>query len=81
MQIQEQKLKDVLARIFSVSSSAITEDASPDTIENWDSLRHMSLVLALEEELGVELTDDQVVEIISYKLIKIVMREHGIEFI
>jgi len=81
MQIQEQRLKEVLARIFTVSVAVITEDASPDTIENWDSLRYMSLVLALEEEFGVELTDDQVVEIISYKLIKIVMQEHGIEFI
>jgi acyl carrier protein len=41
----------------------------------------MSLVLALEEEFGVELTDDQVVEILSFKLIKIVLQEHGVEFI
>lgn len=81
MQFQEQKLKEVLARIFNVSIDTITEDASPDTIENWDSLRHMNLVLALEEEFGVELTDDQVVEILSYKLIRIVLQEHGIEFI
>ena len=81
MQFQEHKLKEVLARIFTVSIDTITEDASPDTIENWDSLRHMNLVLALEEEFGVELTDDQVVEIISYKLIRIVLQEHGIAFI
>jgi acyl carrier protein len=59
----------------------ITVDASPDTIENWDSVRHMNLVLALEEEFDFEFTDDQVVEIISYALIKIVLKEHGIEFI
>jgi len=59
--------------------SAIGDDASPDTIENWDSLRHMNLVLALEEEFGIELTDDQTVEIMSYPLIKIVLGEHGIE--
>lgn len=81
MQFQEQKLKEVLARIFNVSIDTITADASPDTIESWDSLRHMNLVLALEEEFGVELTDDQVVEILSYKLIRIVLQEHGIEFI
>lgn len=81
MQFQEHKLKEVLARIFNVSIDTITADASPDTIENWDSLRHMNLVLALEEEFGVDLTDDQVVEIISYKLIKIVLQEHGIAFI
>jgi len=80
MQKQEQKLKEVLSRIFNVSPDIITDDASPDTIENWDSLRHMNLVLALEEEFEIEFTDDQVVEILSYKLIKIVLREHGVEF-
>lgn len=81
MRHKEQKLKKVLSRMFNVSPDMITDDASPDTIENWDSLRHMNLVLALEEEFGVELTDDQVVEILSYKLIKIVLKEHGVEFI
>jgi acyl carrier protein len=81
MQFQEQKLKQVLSRIFSVSLDMITDNASPDTIENWDSVRHMNLVLALEEEFDFEFTDDQVVEILSYKLIKIVLKEHGVEFI
>ena len=80
MQQQEQKLKQVLSRIFNVSLDMITDNASPDTIENWDSVRHMTLVLALEEEFDIEFTDDQVVEILSYKLIKIVLKEHGIEF-
>ena len=81
MQFEEQKLKEVLARVFNVSIEAITDDASPDTIETWDSLRHMNLVLALEEDFGVELTDDQVVEILSYKLIKIVLQEQGVAFV
>jgi len=73
------RLKQVMARIFGVDVSVIGDDASPDTIEKWDSLRHMNLVLALEEEFGIELTDDQTVEIMSYPLIKIVLGEHGIE--
>jgi acyl carrier protein len=81
MRFQELKLKQVLARIFSVSLDMITDNASPDTIENWDSVRHMNLVLALEEEFDFEFTDDQVVEILSYTLIKIVLKEHGVEFI
>jgi acyl carrier protein len=76
----EIKLKEVMAKVFSVPPDFITPDASPDTVENWDSLRHMNLVLALEQEFGVELTDDQVVEILTYSLIKLVLREHGIEF-
>lgn len=76
-----EKLKGVMARIFSVGSAEIGEDASPDTIENWDSLRHMNLVLALEEEFGVEFSDEQVVEIMSFRLIKLVLQEHGVLFV
>ena len=81
MQIQEHQLKEFLAKIFDVNVTMITDDANPDTIESWDSLRHMTLVVSLEEEFGVELSDDQVVEILSYQLIKIVLQEHGLEFI
>lgn len=81
MQHQEQQLKNVMARVFNVAAESIGDDASPDTIENWDSLRHMNLVLALEEQFDVEFTDDQVVEILSYNLIKIVLGEHGVELV
>lgn len=79
--LSEQKLRQVLSKIFGVDESTITEDASPDTIPRWDSLAHMNLVLALENAFGVELTDDQVVEILNYKLIKAVLKEHEIELI
>ena len=81
MLMMEKKLKELLAKIFSVDASAITDNTTPDTLENWDSLRHMNLVVSIEEEFGVELSDDQVVEILSYQLIKIVLQEHGVEFI
>ena len=32
----------------------INEESSPDTIESWDSLRHMNIVIALEEEFNVQ---------------------------
>ena len=80
-QIEELKLKEVLANVFKVTVDMINDEASPDSIKEWDSLRHMNLVLALEENFGVELSDDQVVEILNFKLIKLVLNEHGIEFI
>jgi acyl carrier protein len=79
--VPEQKLRELLSKIFEVPLNAISENASPDTIETWDSLRHMNLVVALEQAFNVELSDDQVVEILSYKLIKIVLQEHEVEFI
>ena len=43
----------------------IDEGSSPDSIENWDSLHHMNLVLALEEEFDVEFSDEQVMKMDS----------------
>jgi acyl carrier protein len=80
MAYPESKLKELMAKVFNVPFDTITSDASPDTIENWDSLRHMNLVLALEQEFNVEFTDEQVVEILTYQLIKIVLGEHSVTF-
>ena len=65
----QKKIKEIISRIFEAPVEAITDDASPDTIENWDSLRHMNLILALEEEFGVQFTDEQIVTMLNVQLI------------
>jgi acyl carrier protein len=80
MQVDEVRLKQVLANVFGVEVRAIDEATSVDTVERWDSLRHLNLVLALEQEFNVTLTEEQTVQILSYSLIKIVLEEHGLSF-
>ena len=80
MPTNEEKLKHVVASVFGVDPEAIDENASVDTIANWDSLNHMKLVLALEEQFNVTLQAEQTVEILSYPLIRVVLSEHGIVF-
>lgn len=74
----EDRIKNVMAAVFEISADDITDESSPDTIESWDSLKHMNLILVLEEEFNIELTEEQTVEILSYPLIKIVLKELGI---
>jgi acyl carrier protein len=80
MQANEEQLKQVLADVLDLEASAIGETASVDTIEQWDSLKHLNLVLALEERFGVTLTEEQSVQILSYRLIKIALEEQGVRF-
>ena len=44
-----------------LSIAVLTEDSSSDTLPQWDSLRHMNLVLALEDEFGVSIPDEEAV--------------------
>ncbi len=73
--LNENALIQVMATLLTVDVSAIGEDASMDTIPTWDSLRHMNLVLALEEEFKVSIPDEDAGNITSYILIKLVLEE------
>ena len=80
MSLSDQKLKEVLARVLDVDVAEITEASSKDTLERWDSLRHMNLIMAIEEEFGVELSGDEVADSVNYQLIRIALKEHGVSF-
>lgn len=71
----EEKLKRIMASVFEVSENDISEDSSPDTLDNWDSLRQLNLVSALEEEFEVEFDDEEISEMISYKLVRLILNE------
>jgi acyl carrier protein len=72
------QLKNVMSVVLEVPEEIINENSSPDDIESWDSLKHMSLILALEDEFNVEFSEEETVELLSFKLIVLVLQEHGI---
>jgi acyl carrier protein len=54
-------VRNVASDIFGIPADRITAESSPETIENWDSMQHLNLVLAIEEKFGVQL-DPEVIE-------------------
>ena len=54
----EERLKDIFSLVFGIDAASVTSDTSVDTIHNWDSLQHLNLVLAVEEEFGFNLPLD-----------------------
>lgn len=71
----EDTLKDVMATVLEIAADSINDDTSMDTVETWDSIKHMSLVLAIEEEFGVSIPDEDAANITSYPLIRLVLHE------
>lgn len=69
------KIKYVMSAVFEIPVESIKNDASSDNIENWDSLRHLNLILALEEEFGVSIPDEEVGNLVNYKLIEMVIND------
>lgn len=73
--LDEEKLKQVVADVLDVDPATIDADFSMDTVEAWDSLRHMTLVLAIEEAFDISIPDEEAGNITSWPLIKIVVGE------
>ena len=73
--LDQEKLKNVVATVLNVDVSRIDANASSDTIESWDSLRHMNLVLALEDEFGLSLPDEDAANATSYALLVLVLQD------
>jgi acyl carrier protein len=71
----ESTLKTVMATVLGIQADAIGNDTSMDTVESWDSIKHMNLVLAIEEEFGVSIPDEDAANITSYPLIRLVLAE------
>lgn len=69
------KVRSTMSKVFGLDEASISDSSSQDSIEKWDSLGHMNLVVALEEEFGVQLTDDQVIELLNFKLIVQTIKE------
>jgi len=71
----ENRIKNVMAAVFGISIEDINEESSPDSIDNWDSLNLMNLVVSLEEEFDIEFDDDEIVEMLNFKLIVEIIKE------
>ena len=69
------KIKVIMAAVFKVDIAEIKEEISAANFEKWDSLAHINLVVALEQEFEVRIPDDLVEDLLSFKLVELTVRE------
>ena len=74
-QVTEERVSRVVSDVLGVPRDDINDDSSPDTIRNWDSLSHINLVLSLEAEFSVSLSPEDAMEMLSVRLIRIILAE------
>ena len=71
----DERIKNVMANVFQLQPSEIHEDVSPDNLSQWDSIKHMNLVVSLEEEFGVEFPSESIVQMSNFRLISLIVKE------
>ncbi len=63
-------VKQIMAQVLQVDVASIDISTSTDSVESWDSLKHMQLILALEDEFGIQFPDELIPDLLDYTSIK-----------
>ena len=74
-----ERLFKVISQVLNVPLGEINVESSPDTIESWDSLKHMNLVLAIEQEFNIQFKEEQIIDMLNVPLIIEFLKEYQLE--
>tara|TARA_Y100000590_G_C15194159_1_gene816119 strand:+ start:219 stop:461 length:243 start_codon:yes stop_codon:yes gene_type:complete len=62
-----QKYSEIFKTALNIEADKLTENLKYNDIEEWDSIGHMTLVAALEEEFKISLETDDIIDFSSFK--------------
>lgn len=70
-------LRDIVADTLEIAPEDVTPETSTESVENWDSFRHLQLVLSVEGEYGVQLDPQQVPELTTVAKLQAALEQKG----
>jgi acyl carrier protein len=59
------RLVEIVAELFELDPAAVDDALTPEDVELWDSMNHLRLVSAVEEEFGIKLSMQEIESIRS----------------
>jgi acyl carrier protein len=59
------KLKEIVAELFELEPAVVNDALTPEDVELWDSMNHLRLVSAVEEEFRIKLSMKEIESIHS----------------
>jgi len=69
-----EKIEVLLAEVLQIPAATITDDLAMTDLDIWDSLKHMELIMTLEQNFGLQLSFDEIVRMRSVGEIKRVLK-------
>ena len=73
------RLAGVFRQALELSDAADVQGLTYRGVPAWDSLGHMALVAAIEDEFGVELDSDQVIDMASFPIALKMLADMGVD--
>ena len=73
------KYLEIFKKALNIDNGKFKEDLKYNDIEEWDSIGHMTLVAALEEEYKISFETDDIIDFSSYKKGIEILKKYKVE--
>lgn len=73
-----EKYNKIFMDTFDIKEESLSE-ARYQGISNWDSIGHMTLIAALEDEFDIMMDTDDIIELNSYSKGKEILKKYNVE--
>ena len=73
------KYSNIFKTALNISDDKMSENLKYNEIEEWDSIGHMTLIAALEEECKISLETDDIIEFSSFKKGMSILKKYNVE--
>ena len=73
-----ERVRHILGVVLEIPEADIDERLSAEDTSNWDSIRHLDLVMALEEGFGVSFSSEELGMLTSYRAIVEALDRRGV---
>ena len=74
----EERTRTLVAEVFGLPVEQVTLETSQQTIEDWDSLNVLNVLMAIEGEFDVTVSPEEVASFVSVEKILEVLRTKGV---
>ena len=73
-------VEQIIGNVFNIEPAELNDSSSRDTVEEWDSMGHLSLITSLEEEFEVSIAISDALEMTSVQHIKTILQDYGVAY-
>ncbi len=70
-------LNELIASTLRIPASRVTDETAMKDVLEWDSLKHMELIVAIEQTYAIELTGDEIALMTSVKAMRNTLGKYG----
>lgn len=74
----ENKLKRIFAEALNISEENVTDTLEYNGIPEWDSIAHMALIAAIDEEFDIMMDTEDVIDLSSYLQAKEILKKYEV---